>query len=426
MRFLYTILIHLLLPLALLYLWFRSLKQPEYRRGFSQRLGLSGPEVSGDVIWVHGASVGEVTAAVPMIRRLLSAYPDKTILVTTVTPTGAQRVRDNFGDQVEQCYLPLDAGFAVRGFLKRYRPELAIIMETEIWPTLYYELDQQSIPVVIASGRLSQKSVDGYGRFKSLISHAMRGNVRVAAQTQEDRERFIGLGLDAGKAVVTGNIKFDFDPPEGMGETGAEFRERHLCQQRPVWVAASTHEGEEEQVLKAHAALLQKVPDALLLLVPRHPERFDDVANLIRKAEFSSVRRSSNQICDPRSEVFLGDVMGEMMTFYAASDVAFVGGSLVDIGGHNLLEPASLGKPILTGSSNHNSQDVADMLIAAGALQTVDGPAELAVRLEELFNRPSSCDEMGSAALTAINNSRGALDRLMELITPLIRPKAES
>ncbi|MDG1463253.1 MAG: lipid IV(A) 3-deoxy-D-manno-octulosonic acid transferase [Gammaproteobacteria bacterium] len=416
MYFLYSILTYLLLPLALVYLWLKSFKQSDFRKGFLQRLGMSGPESGKAIIWVHGASVGEVVAATPLIRRLLLDYPNHDLLVSTLTPTGATRVRETFGDQVLQCYLPLDAGFAVRGFIRRFQPDIAIIMETEIWPTLYRNLDSAGIPVVIASGRMSQKSVDGYKRFRSLIEAALDGNVWVAAQAVDDRQRFVSLGAVPDRALVTGNIKYDFDEPEDIALLGQQFRMAHGCTDRPVWVAASTHEGEEEQVLAAHEALLKTFPDALLLLVPRHPERFDSVAKLIRQKGMITVRRSSSQICDAHSQVFLGDSMGEMMMFYAAADVAFVGGSLVNIGGHNLLEPASLGKAIICGPSMSNAKDVAEMLFAAGALQIVENSAELNLSLNELLARPSSRDDLGNSALKVIKNNRGALDRLMAFI----------
>ena len=416
MYFFYSILSYLLLPLVLIYLWLKSFKQPDYRKNFSQRLGLAGPVATKPVIWVHGASVGEITAATPLIRRLLHSYPNKILLVTTVTPTGAAWASETFGDDVLHCYLPLDAGFAVRGFIKRFRPEFAVIMETEIWPTLYGELNQQSIPIIIASARLSQKSVDGYARFLSLIKTALSGNVSIAAQTPDDRERFLAVGASSEKVLVTGNIKFDFDPPKGIDIIGGEFRDKHGCAERPVWVAASTHEGEEEQVLAAHAALRLAYPDALLLLVPRHPERFDDVAKLLQQSGVKAVRHSSNQLCETDTQVLLCDSMGEMMMFYAAADLAFLGGSLVDIGGHNLLEPAALGKAIICGPSISNAKDVAEMLVAADALQLVENSDQLSYGLHELFARPSRRKDLGKNALKAIENNRGALERLMAFI----------
>lgn len=400
----------------MIYLWLKSFKQPDYRKNFSQRLGLAGPVATRPVIWVHGASVGEITAATPLIRRLLHSYPNKALLVTTVTPTGAAWARETFGDDVLHCYLPLDAGFAVRAFIKRFRPEFAVIMETEIWPTLYGELNQQSIPIIIASARLSQRSVDGYARFLPLIKTALSGNVSIAAQTPVDRERFLAVGASPEKVLVTGNIKFDFDPPKGIDIIGREFRNKHGCAERPVWVAASTHEGEEEQVLAAHAALRLTYPDALLLLVPRHPERFDDVAKLLQQSGVRTVRRSSNKLCEVDTQVLLCDSMGEMMMFYAASDLAFLGGSLVDIGGHNLLEPASLGKAIICGPSISNAKDVAEMLVAAVALQLVENSDQLSHRLDELFAKPISREELGKNALKAIENNRGSLERLMAFI----------
>jgi 3-deoxy-D-manno-octulosonic-acid transferase len=416
LRSLYSILVYLLLPLVLLYLLLKSVKQPEYRRGISQRLGLSGSESRRPVLWLHGASVGEIVAATPLIRRLLDLYPDRTLLVTTVTPTGAERVRDTFGGRVLHCYLPLDAGFAVRSFIHRYQPQLAIIIETEIWPNLYMQLDAANVPVIIASARLSQRSVDGYGRFRSLIEAALAGDVTVAAQTEADADRFQSLGVAASRVSVTGNLKFDFAASAEVMEQGQLFRNRHGAEQRPVWIAASTHSQEEDKIIAAHKTLLTMCPQALLLLVPRHPERFDEVAGIIRKSGLSSIRRSSNQICDPNSQVLLGDSMGELMMYYAAADVAFVGGSLVNVGGHNLLEPAALGMPVLSGPAVQNAPDVAAMLVGAGGLQLVADSDELAARLGELFARPSSREELGKRALRAMQKNGGALDRTLLVI----------
>jgi len=414
LRLTYSILVVLLLPFVLAVLWLKG-----FGKNIVERLGRVEFTSTRPVIWLHAASVGEVNAAIPLINALREQYSGYQLLITTFTPTGAQRARELVRMEVPVHFLPLDAGFAVRRFLKQVRPKALLIMETEIWPQLLLECRAQEVPVLLASARLSEKSVKGYSRFSGLIADAL-SDVQVAAQTETDRQRFIDIGVKPDNIAVTGNLKLAFELPEGVAVSGKELREKHGAK-RPVWVAASTHEGEEEKVLDAHRRLLDKLPDALLLLVPRHPQRFDGVAETVRKSGLSFIRHSSNQICDRRTQVLLCDTMGDLLMFYAASDIAFVGGSLVDVGGHNLLEPAALALPLLAGPHNYNAKDVADQLEAAHALTVVSNSEGLARSLAGLFANDRKRSRMGAAGLNATSELGGTLEKLLVCVTGLLK-----
>jgi len=412
LRALYSLLLLLLLPVILLVLWARG-----FGKQLSERFGRVSVDVDR-VIWLHAASVGEVNAAVPLIEELREKYSGCPLLITTFTPTGAQRARELTRLTVPVRYLPLDTGFAVRRFLNAVKPRALIVMETEIWPNLFRECTKRGVPVMLASARLSEKSVRGYQRFGGLIRPSLAG-VKVAAQTATDMQRFIDIGVEPDRVSVTGNLKLAFKLPETAIVEGQSFREQHAAN-RPVWIAASTHEGEEEQVLEAHKALLEVYPAALLILVPRHPDRFDKVAELLRRSDLSFIKRSRKQVCDRRTQVFLGDSMGELLMYYAAADIAFVGGSFADIGGHNLLEPATMALPLLTGPHNYNDQTMADLMHKAGALQLVADSSELADVLCALLDDDEARIGKGAAALKVTNDHGATLERLMEMISPAI------
>jgi len=422
-RGLYGLLTYLLTPVLLAYLFWRSRSNPGYRQRIGERFGLGIPLQSQPSIWVHAASVGEVQAAAALVRLLLERYEDVPLVVTTMTPTGSVQVQKLFGDAVAHSYLPFDQPAAVRRFLERARPRLALIMETELWPSLFYECDRRSIPLVLASARVSTKSVQGYRRLPGLFRETLSHGVYVAAQTQADAARFRELGVGKERVHVTGNIKFDFRLPDDVGQRGREFRRLH-APDRPVWIAASTHEGEEQAVLHAHQAVLATHPDALLLWVPRHPERFGVVAEQLERAGMPFVTRSSGAICSTQSQVLLGDSMGELTMFYAAADVAFVAGSLVPIGGHNLLEPAALGVATLTGPHNFNASEIAELLAERGAVEVLTGADALAPAVVRLLADSSEREHRGRAGMDAVVSNRGALLRLMELLDPLLPPPA--
>ncbi|MCC5794589.1 MAG: lipid IV(A) 3-deoxy-D-manno-octulosonic acid transferase [Chromatiales bacterium] len=420
LRLAYRLLGWLAAPLLFLHLCWRAVRDPAYRRGLPARFGLGLPTPPpAPVIWLHAVSVGEVQAAAPLVRALLRECPDTPVLLTTMTPTGAERVRSLFGEQVLSSWVPYDLPGAVRRFLDWARPRLVIIMETELWPNLYAACGQRNVPLVLASARISPRSVARYRRLLALFSDTLSHGVVIAAQSRADAGRFLELGADPSRTRVTGNIKFDLGVPDDVATRGRAFRDEH-AQGRPVWVAASTHEGEEELVLAAHRRLLARHPDGLLLLVPRHPQRFAQVASLLERDGWSFARRSGGAPCMPDMQVYLGDSMGELLQFYAASDLAFVGGSLVPVGGHNLLEPVALGVPALTGPHTFNSAEIAAQLTQAGAVEVVADADSLADRIAALLDDASLRDARAAAGQRVLGENRGSLDRLLELIRPLL------
>jgi len=419
MRFIYVLLSYLLSPLYALYWIFRGAVNQSYWDRLGQRLGFGYPVLSKGSIWIHAVSVGEVQATVPLVRVLQSRFPNRELLITTVTPTGAARVSSLYGDLVRHCYIPFELPFAVRNFFDAISPELALIMETEIWPNLYDALGQRKIPLILVSARISPQSVKRYRRFLPLFRETLSHGIVIAAQSEIDADRFRSLGAAPERTWVTGNIKFDFETPADLNSHGDAFRREYFAG-RPVWVAASTHDKEEEQVLEAHRQVLEEISDALLLLVPRHPERFGTVRSLLRKKEFKFVSRTDELACAADASVFLGDTMGELPMFYAASDIAFVGGTLVPIGGHNLLEPAALGLPVITGPHLFNTQDIANMFSEVGAFVQVRDAAELALALKKLFRDSDEAEKMASKGRQILVENRGALQRLLNLMEPLI------
>ncbi len=419
LRAAYMALTWLVAPLLLIHLYWRGRRVPGYRQRIGERFGLGLPQPAGRPVWLHAVSVGEVQAAVPLVRALLERYPDVPLVVTTMTPTGSARVRAVFGDAVTHVYVPYDLPSAVRRFFDRIRPRLAIIMETEIWPGLYHECGRRNVPLVLASARISARSLRRYRRLVPLFRDTLANGIVIAAQSEADAGRFISLGASPARTHVTGNLKFDFDLPEDVARQGERLRQHHAAG-RPVWIAASTHDGEEAMVLAAHRRVLEAIPDALLLLVPRHPERFAAVAALIDAAPFGFVTRSSGLRADAGVEVFLGDTMGELLVFYAAADVAFVGGSLVAVGGHNMLEPVALGVPVVAGPCNDNAADIAGLLIECGAVEIVEGAEGLAAAVRRLLGDEATRRTRSRLGLDTLTVGRGALDRLLALIGPMI------
>jgi 3-deoxy-D-manno-octulosonic-acid transferase len=418
MRLLYNLLIYLMfIPFAVYWL-VRGIGNRVYFDRLYQRFGLGFPNING-CIWVHAVSVGEVQAAEPLIRALAMRFPDRSLLVTTVTPTGAVRVRALFGESVHHCYIPFEFPHAVNIFFRRVRPEAALIMETEIWPNLYRACGVRNVPLILVSARISPKSIPGYGKLLPLIRETLSHGIIIAAQSQEDADRFLSLGASPSRTCVMGNIKFDVEQDPGVADEAAKLR-KSLFGDRPVWIAASTHEGEEQLVLGVHRDLLARHPDLMLVLVPRHPQRFAAVRELIEKSEFSMVSRTEQRPAGDAA-VFLCDTMGEVPLFYAASDVAFVAGSLAPIGGHNLLEPAALGVPVVTGPHNFNSQDIADLFAGLGACRVVSDTAELADVVNELLTNSNEAARLGHAGQQVLEDNRGALERLLVLLEPLIK-----
>ncbi|MEE5080254.1 lipid IV(A) 3-deoxy-D-manno-octulosonic acid transferase [Pseudomonas alliivorans] len=415
-RTLYTFLFHLGLPLVALRLWLRARKAPAYRQRIGERFAMSLPPMQRSGIWVHAVSVGESIAAAPMIRALLAQYPELPITVTCMTPTGSERIKAMFANEprIQHCYLPYDLPWAAGRFLDHVQPRLGIIMETELWPNHIHQCSKRGIPVVLANARLSERSARGYGRFAKLTRPMLAEMDWFAVQTEAEAQRFRDLGARPECVTVTGSIKFDLSIDPALLERAAGLREEWQAVQRPVWIAASTHAGEDESVLAAHRTLLLSHPDALLILVPRHPERFDSVHVLCQQQGFTTIRRSGTQAVTPDVSVLLGDTMGELLFLYALADTAFVGGSLVPNGGHNLLEPAALAKPVLSGPHLFNFLEIAALLRTAGALMEVSDSAALAGAVQRLFDQPGLAQTMAEAGLGVMKANQGALQRLLD------------
>ncbi len=371
---------------------------------------------SAPTLWLHAVSLGEMSAAAPLVRALRSRYPQSPLVLTTATPTGRARARSLFGEGVDVRFLPYDTPGAVARFLDRIRPRLAVIMETELWPNLFKECERRGVPLVLASARLSAQSVSRYRRLGSLFRGIFSASSLIAAQTPKDAERFIAIGAQSARTRVIGNIKFDMELNEGAADQGRALR-ASFGSARPTWIAGSTHAGEEEQVLAAHAEL---PGDVLLLLVPRHPDRFRAVAELLGSRGLGFATRSSGIPPDAATRVLLVDSVGELAALYASADVAFVGGSLVPIGGHNLLEPAALGLPVLTGPHHSNSQDIARLLLRQGAALQVNDARELAAALARLMADPAERRRIGAIGRQIVESNRGSVARLLELIEPLL------
>jgi 3-deoxy-D-manno-octulosonic-acid transferase len=417
-RYLYTALMHLFRPIAFAVVLWRGLRNRRYWAGLGERFGF-GPAGASPTIWVHAVSLGEVTAAAPLIRAVRARYPQFPVILTTATPTGRAKAHSLFGDSVAVRFLPYDTPGSMRRFVTRARPRLAIILETELWPNLFFECRRRGIPVVLASARLSLKSVARYRRFGGLFRPVFSAGTLVAAQSAEDAERFIAIGAAPDRTHVIGNVKFDMVADAAQIEQGLTLRST-LWSGRPVWIAGSTHAGEEEMVLAAHAELQANIAGALLLLVPRHPERFQAVADLLSRGGFRFDRRSSRKAVQPDTQVLLVDTVGELASLYAAVDVAFVGGSLVPVGGHNLLEPAALGVPVITGPYQSNGKEIAQLLLERGAALEVGDTAELADVLTRLFADPVTRQRMGASARHTVDVNRGSVARLIELIAPIL------
>ncbi len=426
----------LIAPLAVLRLMIRSRRERGYREHVCERFGHSAgrlPEDDTPLIWVHAVSVGETRAAQPLVDALLAARPDARILLTHMTPGGRATGEQLFGERVLRCYLPYDMPGAVRRFLRTWRPSLGLVMETEVWPTLIDECKRADVPLVLTNARMSARSFKRAAKFGARAREVFGGFTRVLAQSPADAQRLGTLG--ARNVAVLGNLKFDMASPPGLVARGRDWR--RAIGARPVWVAASTREGEEELVLDAFAAL--KVPDALLILVPRHPQRFDEVAALVARKNFKLERRSqwapaanaldvqTNVRALPQDvNVLLGDSMGEMGAYYAAADLAFIGGSLLPLGGQNLIEACAVGTPVLIGPHVFNFTQATADAVAAGAALQVQDPAGLAVALRELFEDKPRRVTMGAAASAFAARHRGATERTVDVLTTLLPERASA
>lgn len=418
MRYLYTFLFYLILPYIFIRLWWRSWHYTAYRKRLKERLGFYSFTLD-KCLWVHAVSVGEAIAAIPLIKALKQRYPDLPLLVTTMTPTGAERITNALGNTVTHVYIPYDLPDAMMRFIRAMNPLALVIMETELWPNLLAICHQKRIPIGLMNARLSAKSALGYQRIAPLTREMLQCIDVIAAHGEADAERFKQLGAEANKVIVTGNLKFDLELPDNLSIESAALREL-LGRDRFVWIAASTHEGEEEVILAAHQALRKKNPQALLILVPRHPDRFDAIATLSEGA-FVTVRRSRGEVCTLDTAVYLGDTMGELLLMYAAADVAFVGGSLISRGGHNILEPGALSKPVLSGTHLFNFAEISELFFAASALTKVTDGDSLAQTLTFLMENPSERLSMGERGRLVLEANRGALNKQLELIAGICK-----
>lgn len=410
LQFIYSQLIRMALPFILIRLWWQGRHSPELRINWQQRLGFA-PRIGGTVVWVHAVSVGETIAAAPMVRRLLARNPDITILMTAMTDTGLTQARKMFGDQVQYAYAPYDTPGSIRRFLNRANPRILVIMETEIWPNMIRQCRSRKVPVFLVNARLSERSAQGYERIRGLAAPIMRSISWVAAQAEKDAERFRRIGVAPDKVAVTGSVKFDVDIPEAVYEASLQLKSQFSL--RPVWIAGSTHEGEDAQVLAAHEQLLRRHPEALLVLVPRHPERFEAVAEQVRRQGFTLARRSAGDDT-AQAQVYLGDTMGELMMLYGASDAAFVGGSLTKIGGHNPLEPAGWGIPVISGQHVFNFETIYNRLLEDAGVTIVGGADDLYLCLAAFFDSPAECQARGQRALAVVNKNKGALSKVVD------------
>ena len=420
MRLAYSALLYLASPFLVLRLLMRGRKAPAYLNRWGQRFGFYGKDQPQGVIWFHTVSVGEAEAAFPLINKVLEQNPDTPFLVTTTTPTGSARVKAFLGHRVHHVYLPYDLPGAMRRFYRRFKPKVAIILETEIWPNLLYQAKRNHVPTLIVNARLSEKSTKGYARLGAFMKQTLGDITHVCAQTDTAAERFVQLGLSKERVSVLGNIKFDIDMPASLKEQAEAIR-RDWFQQRPSWIAASTHDGEDEQVLAAFALLKKTIPNALLVLVPRHPERFNNVAKICKLKGFSVTRRSEHTGDVVKSDVFLLDAMGELKLYYATVDVAYVGGSLVPTGGHNMLEPASLAVPIVFGPHVFNFVEISERLLSYGAAIQISNAEDLARVVTDLLKHSEKRSSMGAAGKKFVEQNNGAVNAVSTKIQTLLK-----
>lgn len=416
---LYSFLWRLILPLAVLRLFWRSLKQPAYRQRIAERLGFCPPAPKPNGILLHTVSVGEFLAAKPLLHALLEQYPDDVITVTTMTPTGSARVQELGLPRVHHVYFPYDTPGAMRRFFARIQPRMMVVMETELWLNAFTEAERQQVPVYVVNARLSEKSARGYGRFSHFSKMLLDRITHLAVQAEADTKRFLALGMAEERLSICGSIKYDMKRDPAIVEQGEALRTQ-LGRARPVWIAASTREGEDKLVLQAYATLRNSIPTLCLVLVPRHPERFQQAATQAAKLGFVVAKRSEhkvNQSAVSDIDVYVGDTMGELPILYAAADVAFVGGSLVPTGGHNVLEPLVYGKPTVVGPHVFNFATICQELLAADGLVQVEGVDDLAPALAKLFADEQEMRRLLAGAEQVLVQSRGCLQRLMRLFT---------
>lgn len=424
-RIIYTGIFYLAMPVILLRLLIRSFRAKAYRQRIGERFALQSlPEGFANdklTLWIHAVSVGETVASAPLVAELQRRFPQAQFVITTMTPTGSDRVRLLFGDSVFHSYIPYDLPGACNRFLTKYQPGLLVLMETELWPNLVYSCHERGVKILLANARLSEKSAAGYSRFPK-FTRSLLGNIdSIAAQAEPDAKRFLELGVRPERIAVTGSLKFLV---EVKAKPHQEYFSAIIASERPVLVAASTRDGEEEKVLAAFKLCLKKDASLLLVIIPRHPERFANVARISEDAGLKTARRSAEGRLENDTQVIVGDSMGEMADYYSTATVAFVGGSLVDTGCQNVLEPAALGIPILVGPSQFNFATICKQLEQAGALKTVQDELGLAESVSQLLDATDLRVEMAERGKQLVQDNQNALPALMKLIEPLVRTDA--
>jgi len=419
MRFFYSFLIVLCTPFVLLYFALRGLRDRAYLSRWSERFGFLSVSGQRGGIWVHAASVGEFNAASPLIRALLKSYPEIPLTVTTLTPTGSARVKSDLGDKVAHSYVPIDLPGAVGRFLKRLQPRMIIVMETEIWPNLYLQSRRLNIPLLMANARLSKRSVDRFAHLPVFVGNVLQTVAWIGAQSAADAERLAGCGANPQHIEMTGNLKFDLSVPTSLAERASALR-LSWGRERPVLVAGSTHEADENVVIPAFVALLESLPDALLILVPRYPERFASATQLAKAAGLHTELRSQGETCSRQAQCFVIDTIGELMNYYACADLAYVGGSMGEQGGHNALEPVALGKPVLMGPNMENAQEIANQLLMCNAARCVRNQQDFKQAAEEILSDGVLRDSMGQAGLDLLEKNKGALDLTLKAVEKLL------
>ena len=419
MRFFYSFLIVLSTPFVLLYFAIRGLRDRAYLSRWHERFGFVPVSDQRGGIWVHAASVGEFNAASPLIRALLQSCPEIPLTVTTLTPTGSERVIRDLGGKVAHYYVPIDLAGAVRRFLKRLQPRMIIVMETEIWPNLYLQSGHLNIPLLMANARLSKRSVNRFGHLPRFVGEVLQTVVWIGAQSAADADRLTECGANPQRIEMTGNLKFDLSVPASLEERATALRLR-WGRERPVLVAGSTHEADENVVIPAFVALLETLPEALLILVPRYPERFSRTTQLARAAGLQTELRSQGESCSRQAQCFIIDTIGELMSYYACADVAYVGGSMGEQGGHNALEPVALGKPVLMGPNMENAQEIADQLLKCNAARRVTNQQDFIQAAEEILRDGVLRDSMGQAGRALLDKNKGALDLTLKAVERLL------
>jgi 3-deoxy-D-manno-octulosonic-acid transferase len=419
MRVLYSCLFYLFIPFILLRLLWRSIKSPAYRSRWDERFALYNKKFPQGVIWFHAVSVGEAEAAFPLVRQLQKQYPEAKLLITTTTITGSARVKAVMQETVTHVYLPYDIPDAVNRFMKSFKPKLAVILETEIWPNLFACCGKNNIPLYIINARLSEKSSRGYQKIPSLVRPALAQVKCIAAQTQDDANRFIAIGADSEKVLTLGNIKFDVEIPQSTIAQGMQIK-ADLFAGRFVWLIASTHKDEEILFLEIYKSIKQKIPELLLVIVPRHPERFADVKKVCEQLQLGVVMRTSGARVDANTDVYLGDTMGELKMLYAASDVAFVGGSMVPTGGHNILEAAAVGIPVMFGPYMVNFKEIARGVLSHNAAIQCQNKDEVVDAILALYEQPAYRQALAEKGMEFVRQNQGAIASICAMLDQVV------